>query len=656
MAADDKKGGNSTGAGSGGGNSSRKSPFSGGSRKPVVIDLPAKDVSKSDKPAANAGGAGAKPPASKTASSKPGSVPPTGKQQSQTSAKSEKAEATKAADATPATGAKPAAGAQSSSTSTKPTAAAASAKPVSDEKKTAGDEKKPAVGEKTTAGTTATGTAKPTAGAKTGASDKTASAGKTTATSVGKEPVKGKDGAGGSGGGKDTPPPPPPSGKGPGGPSDKPPHPRKQGAGIGAMLGAGVIGALIVAGAGVGLHQVGALQMIEAGSAQNAAEVQAMLESSQNRYSQLEQQISDLRDHTGNFAAKETIQNLSTQLDAIRQETSTKLSDATAGVTAQVQEQVSTLGAEIKELNDLIANGAAGDGAAVASLKQSQDQLAAQVHDLMTTTQQNTQQALQSVQGSLADLQTQFQALQEAPTQLKDLTSQLAVTSSKVDEALAQIGKLTAEQTVLDGKIDTLTQANTQTTDQMSARVDRLEQAIGTASAQERAARAIAIASLRNAVDSGETYEAELAAVEAVLPSDAAELEPLKASAASGIPSSASLIAGFGQVARDMSAVALTNENDDVVERLFSSAKSLVSVRKPNDSTGTSSSEVLGRMEARVSAGDLAGAIEAYDALPEPMQQVGEAWAEQVKARLAADELVKKITGQVLKSLVSENK
>lgn len=530
---------------------------------------------------------------------------------------------------------------------------------MSDEKKTAGGEKKPAADEKTATGTSATSAAKPAAGTKTGtsgASDKTAAAGKTTTTSAGKEPVKGKDGASGSGGGKDTPPPPPPSGKGPGGPSDKPPHPRKQGAGFGAMLGAGVIGALIVAGAGVGLHQVGVLQMIGAGSAQNAAEVQAMLESSQNRYSQLEQQISDLRDHTGNFAAKETIQNLSTQLEAIRQETSSKLSDATAGVTAQVQEQVSTLGAEIKELNDLIANGAAGDGAAVASLKQSQDQLAAQVHDLMTTTQQNTQQALQSVQGSLADLQTQFQALQEAPTQLKDLTSQLAVTSSKVDEALAQIGKLTAEQTVLDGKIDTLTQANTQTTNQMSARVDRLEQAIGTASAQERAARAIAIASLRNAVDSGETYEAELAAVEAVLPSDAAELEPLKASAASGIPSSASLIAGFGQVARDMSAVALTNENDDVVERLFSSAKSLVSVRKPNDSTGTSSSEVLGRMEARVSAGDLAGAIEAYDVLPEPMQQVGEAWAEQVKARLAADELVKKITGQVLKSLVSENK
>ncbi|WP_108819199.1 phage tail protein [Pseudovibrio sp. Alg231-02] len=636
MAADDKKGGASTGAGSGGGTSSRKSPLSSGSRKPVTIDLPAKDVSKTDKPAASAGPA-AKPAASKATSTKAGSVPPTGKQQSQSSAKPENTEATKTA-AKPATGAKTATGAQSASTTAKPTAAASA--------KTAADEKKDAA---------ASSTVKPSATKTTGAS-KTAAASKTSTTSAAKEPVKGKADKAGSGG-KDTPPPPPPSGKGPGGPADKPPHPPKQGAGFGAMIAAGVIGALIVAGAGVGLHQVGMLQMIGAGSGQNATEVQALLESSKNRYSQLSQEITALKDHAaGSFAAKETIQNLTDQLDAIQKETSSKLSDATAGVTAKVQEQVSTLGAEIKELNELISNGAAGDGAAVASMKKTQDQLVKQVADLTAASRKNAEQVLKGMQGSLTDLQKQFQALKEAPTQLKDLSSQLAVTGSKVDEALAQIGKLTAEQKVLEGKIEALTQANAETTQQITARVDRLEKALGTASAQERAARAIAIASLRNAVDSGETYEAELAAVEAVLPGDAAELAPLKASAASGIPSSAALIAGFGKVARDMSAVSLTSENDDVVDRLFSSAKSLVSVRTPTDSDGTSSGELLGTMESRVSAGDLAGAIKAYDALPEPMQQVGAAWAEQVKARLAADELVKKITAQVLKSLVSENK
>ncbi len=606
MAADDKLGGASTGAGSGGRTSSRKSPLSGGSRKPVTIDLPAKDVSRTDTPAESAGTT-ARPAAGKATSARTGSVPRTDKQQTRSYAKTENTEATKT------TSAKPAAGA---STPVRPTAA---------------DEKKDAAGQKTTA------------------------ANKTSAASVVKEPVKGKKDNAGSGG-KDTPPPPPPSGKSSGGPADMPPHSPKQGTGFAAILAAGVIGALLVASAGVGLHQVGILQMTGAGSGQNATEVQDLLKSSRNRYSQLSQEIAALKDHaTVSFATKKTIQNLTEQLDVIQKETSTMLNGATAGVTAKVQEQVSMLAAEIEELNELISNGAAGDGATFANMKKTQDQLAKQVADLTELYRKNAEQVLKGVQGSLRDLQTQFQALKEASAQLKVLSSQLAVTSSGVDEALAQIGKLTADQKVLEGRIEALTRANAETTRQLTGRVDQLEKALGTASAQERAARAIAITSLRNAVDSGEAYEAELAAVEAVLPGDTAELAPLKASATSGIPSSAALIAGFGKVARDMNAVSLTSESDDLVDRLFSGVRSLVSVRTPTDSEGTSSAELLGTMETRVSAGDFDGAIKAYDALPEPMQKVGAAWAGQVKARLAADELVKKITAQVLKSLVAEN-
>lgn len=423
------------------------------------------------------------------------------------------------------------------------------------------------------------------------------------------------------------------------------------------MLAAGVVGALIVGGAGFGLHQVGMLQMVGAGAGQNATEVQALLESSKSRYSQLQQEIANLKDHaTGSFAAKETIQQLTAQLDTLQKETSANFKNATSVVSDNVQQQVAALGAEIKELNEFIANGAAGDGAAVASFKKTQDQLTKQITALMTTSQGEAQKALKGVQDSLTNLQKQFTGLKETPAQLKDLSSQLAITGSKVEEALAQIGKLTAEQKVVEGKIEALSQKSAQTTKLIIERVNKLEKSVGTASAQERAARAIAIASLRNAVDSGENYEAELAAVEAVLPGDTAELIPLKAAAATGIPSSAALIAGFGKVAREMSAVVIADEQGGVVDRLFSSAKSLVSIRTPNESQGTSTSDVLGTMEARVSSGDLVGAMKAFDALPEPMKTVGASWAGQVQARLAADELVKKITAQVLKSLVSENK
>ncbi|KZL20669.1 hypothetical protein PsAD2_01155 [Pseudovibrio axinellae] len=605
MAAEDKKGGTSAGAGSGGGTPSRKSPLSGGSRKPVTIDLSAKDVSKTETAASKVKRA-AKQPAGKATASRTSAVPSSGKRQS-----------TSAASAQSTTDAKAAADVKT---------AAASARPSADTK--------------TAAQTSATGQS---------------TADKTTAASAKGSGNGQADKAGPKGTG--APPPPPPSGKGSGTPPDEPARPPKPGAGFGAMLAAGVIGALIVGGAGLGLHRVGMLQMVSAGSVQNTSEIEALLESSKRQYSQLQQEITALKDRAADsYAAKETIQNLTTQLDVVQKETSAKLKDAISGVTNRVQQEATTLGAEIKQLNDFIASGTAGDGAALASLKRTQDQLAKQVATLSSSSQKNVEQVLSAIQSNLAVLQNQFQAMKEAPVQLKDFGDQLALVSTKVDETAAQIGKLAAEQQTLEGKVDVLVQRDAEANKLLNDRVDGLAKALGSASAQERAARAIAIASLRNAVDSGESYEAELAAVETVLPSDARELASLKAGAANGIPSSAELIAGFAKVARDMSAVSLTSENDDVVDRLFSSAKSLVSIRKPSDSEGTSSNELLGTMESRVAAGDLSGAMKAYDALPEPMKKAGAAWAVQVKARLAADELVKKITAQVLKSLVSENK
>ncbi len=643
MAADDKKSGASTKAGPGGGATSRKSPLSGGTRKPVTIDLSAKDVSKTDKPAAKASSAG-RPTQSKATTAKAGAVPPAGKKTSQPASGAEKA--------TPAK--------ETVANTTQTKSAASSAKPASAAAKAGSDAKKTPAGEKATA-TTASASEK-------AAADKTKAIGA-------KEPAKGKETATGSGG-KDTPPPPPPASTGGnGGSSERPPKHPKQGAGFSTVLAAGIIGALIVAGAGFGLNKAGVLQMSGAGSTQNAAAIQALLNSSKDQYSQLKKEIAGLKKQTSDsFAAKEAVQGLSAQLKKLQSETSAKLEGAASAMNDKIQEQVARLSHEVKELNGFIANGAAGEGAAVASLKTAQDKLSRQIADLMAASKKTTAdlmavsqkdatQALKGVQDSVADLQKQLLAVKEAPVQLKDLGSQLSSTNSKLDEALAHIGKLTAEvgklaaeQKVFEGKVDALTKENAETTKVITARLDELEKALGTASAQERAARAIAIASLRNAVDSGENYEAELAAVEAVLPGDAAELAPLKASAASGIPSSAALIAGFGQVARDMSAVATTSDNDDVVERLFSGAKSLVSIRTPNENEGTSAGDVLGTMEARVSAGDLAGAMQAYAALPEPMQKAGAVWAGHVKARLVADELVKKITTQVLKSLVAENK
>lgn len=663
MAADDKKSGSSGGTNSGAGASSRKSPLSGGSRKPVTIDLSAKDVSSTKKEGDNAA---QKPAVSEAAEKKSSSVPNAGKAQSAASkpatakpAETPKGEASKK-EAPKAAEKKPAAAA-----STKPadTKKVEEAKPAAATTGKAGDTKaagvaKPEVKETSKAEPAAAEPKKPAEDTKAAAgsakkpADATKADAKTSAKKDSTPPASG--GGSGKGSGAGTPPP-----------AAQPPQ--KKGGGFGSMLVAGIVGAAIVAGAGYGLNQAGMLQLADANSEQKTNEMQALLEKSQAQYADLHKEISALKaSSTQEFAEKSSLEQLASELTQLREETSSKVEGVASAAANSVKGQVDALSSELKQLNDMISNGDAGDGAAAAALKKTQDDLAVQlsalqgeliqqVGDLKAASKDAAQDVLKQVQGSLDTLQTQFADLKSYSQQVAELQANLGKVQAQVSEALAKIDGVSAEQKALDAKITAVSAELAQTNDAIAGRVTKLETAIGTASAQERAARAIAIASLRNAVDSGAPYEAELAAVKAVVASADAELVPLQAYAAAGIPSSATLIAEFGGVAREMSAVIVTEGDEDVVDRLLSSAQSLISIRTPNESAGGSSSALLGTMEARVSAGDLSGAMAAYKDLPEPVQAAGAEWAKQVQARLAADELVKKVTAQVLESLASKS-
>ena len=663
MAADEKKGGSSSGTGSGRETSSRKSPLSGGSRKPVTIDLSAKDVSSTKKEGDDAA---KKPAASAAAEKKSRSVPNAGTAQSAARkpatakpAETPKGETAKK-DTPKAAEKKPAAAASVTSADTKKvdeakpatataakvgdTKAAGAAKPEAKETgkvaPAAAEPKKPAEDAKAAAGS-----------AKTPADAAKADA-KTSAKKDSTPPASG--GGSGKGSGAGTPPP-----------AAQPPQ--KKGGGFGSMLVAGIVGAAIVAGAGYGLNQAGVLQLAGADTEQKTNEMQALLETSQAQYADLQKEISVLKaSSTQEFAEKSSLEQLASELMQLRDETSSKVEGVASAAANSVKNQVDALSGELKQLNDIIANGDAGDGAAAASLKKTQNDLAAQlsalqgeltqqVGDLKAASKDAAQDVLKQVQGSLDTLQSQFTDLKSSSQQIAELQANLGKVQAQVSEALAKIDGVAAEQKTLDAKIAAVSAELAQTNDAIAGRVTKLETAIGTASAQERAARAIAIATLRNAVDSGAPYEAELAAVKAVVASEDAELAPLQAYAATGIPSSATLIAEFGGVAREMSAVIVTEGDEDVVDRLLSSAQSLVSIRTPNESAGGSSSALLGTMEARVSAGDLSGAMTAYKELPDPVQAAGAEWAKQVQARLTADELVKKVTAQVLESLASKS-
>ncbi|WP_068313083.1 hypothetical protein [Polycladidibacter hongkongensis] len=181
--------------------------------------------------------------------------------------------------------------------------------------------------------------------------------------------------------------------------------------------------------------------------------------------------------------------------------------------------------------------------------------------------------------------------------------------------------------------------------DQASASLDR-----------NQAARALAVSSLQRAVEQGRPFETELTAVMAVFPEHAVSLQELEPFAKEGVASTASLIGGFDAVVRQMSRAQIAEEaaEEGFWGRLMGSAEQLVSVRRIDGSDMSDPRRMLGAMEQKVAKGDLAGALDLYDALPDEMRQAGAQWAGAVKARVQAADLMRQVQEQLISAMAAK--
>ena len=123
-------------------------------------------------------------------------------------------------------------------------------------------------------------------------------------------------------------------------------------------------------------------------------------------------------------------------------------------------------------------------------------------------------------------------------------------------------------------------------------------------------------------------------------PVDAPGLVELRAYAAKGVATRADIIAETDAAAKAMIAsISPPPEDAGFFERLLSSAESMVTVHPIGEVEGTGVPETVARMEVALQAGDLAKAIAEYDSLPERARGAGAAFAEKIRARLAAEQL-----------------
>ena len=200
-------------------------------------------------------------------------------------------------------------------------------------------------------------------------------------------------------------------------------------------------------------------------------------------------------------------------------------------------------------------------------------------------------------------------------------------------------GHETAFETIeaLDG-VEAEARRLTALADDLTARITALESR--PAPTGGAAAAMLAVAQLRAALGGSGTFDAELAAVRATIDGGepvAAALEALAPYAAAGIPTTAMLRARFTGLADDVVRAGYAPPQGTWVARTMARLAKLVTVRRTGDDVmGATPEAIAARSEARLAAGDLAGAVAEAEALDGAPLAVVAQWLDRARARLAA--------------------
>lgn len=175
---------------------------------------------------------------------------------------------------------------------------------------------------------------------------------------------------------------------------------------------------------------------------------------------------------------------------------------------------------------------------------------------------------------------------------------------------------------------------------ELARRLNQAEAKINDRGPEQQAARAVAAAALKAAIDRGGSFDPELQTFANVAGGDpaVAQLQPF---AASGAPSRAELQKEIPAVADAMTeAVEQPDPKQGLAARLFSSALSVVKVRQVGQVEGSTPQAVIARIEDAVRSGDLASAAREWDALPPTAKTAGEAFKGKLDARVQVENLV----------------
>ncbi len=289
---------------------------------------------------------------------------------------------------------------------------------------------------------------------------------------------------------------------------------------------------------------------------------------------------------------------------------------------------------------------------------------------------------LPSPKADLSGLEQQIEQLRDAPAKPLDAASQAALDGAK--QASEQIAALTAElssvkqsvadiqnsasktgaaldTSAIDARIAALEKELSDSKQQVAqadgaaagatTRLDALEAKVNDTSGQANMALAMAATGLKAAVDRGEPYKAELDTYLAVAPV-AGDVESLRPAETKGIATVNTLASEFGDVAaKIIASTRIVDPNAGILDRLWTSATSLVEARPVGMVEGEGADAITARIEAHLNAGDLTAAIAEWEKLPDAAKVASADFGNAMKARQNASAVVSKALSDALSGI-----
>jgi hypothetical protein len=210
-------------------------------------------------------------------------------------------------------------------------------------------------------------------------------------------------------------------------------------------------------------------------------------------------------------------------------------------------------------------------------------------------------------------------------------------------ELAAAVAELKAGQSGINAAISEIQSRSSALSDSIAGLEQRqatLEARLDEPSRQIDLARAIAAAGLKTAIDRGGPFMSELEAFASVAPDDPAVPE-FRDLAARGVPSRSGLMEAFPEAANR--AIAAANPIDPdagLMDRLMSSALSVVKVRPVGEVEGDTPDAIVARTEARLLDGNLDAALNEWNTLPEASQAAAADFGGALAARARAEKLI----------------